>query len=137
MAVNKAIIAVQNVIILVCSRGLTLEDLGSQGMPSILKQRIALLFPESCNDERLSRLGVAKYHLFNEGTKFSRRRARNKVKAEIVFEPGGATPVAQGRSARIGAPRSKRRPRARSLRPKQCAAPFRRENGWHNTRWTR
>ena len=82
-AVNKAIIAVQNGIILVCSRGLTLEDLGSQ--PSVLKQRIALLFPHCSNDERLSRLGVAKYHLFNEGNKFSRRRARNKVKAEIVL----------------------------------------------------
>ena len=43
MAVHKAIIAAQNVIILVCSRGLTLADLGSQGMPSVLKQRIALL----------------------------------------------------------------------------------------------
>ena len=83
-AVNKAIIAVQNVIILVCSRGLTLEDLGSQGLPGVLKERIALLFPECCNDERLSRPGVAEYHLFNEGKKFSRRRAGNEVKADIV-----------------------------------------------------
>ena len=85
-AVHEAIIAAQNVIILVCSRGLTLADLGSQGMPSVLKQRIALLFSlDSYHDERLSRLGVAKYHLFNEGTKFSRRKARMKMKAEIVL----------------------------------------------------
>ena len=55
-------------------------------MPSVLKQRIALLFSlDGYNDERLSRLGVAKHHLFNEGTKFSRRKARKKRKAEIVL----------------------------------------------------
>ena len=78
-SVHDATQAVQNVILLVCCRGLTTKELGSQGMPVVLKQRIATLFPWSCNDERLSRLGVAKYHLFNEGVKF-RRRFRKKEK---------------------------------------------------------
>ena len=77
-SVQEAQQAVQNVIILVCCRGVTIEELVSQGMPTLLKQRLAFLFPGSCTDSRLSRLGTAKYHIFNEGVKFCRRPKRNK-----------------------------------------------------------
>ena len=77
-SVHEATQAVQDVIILVCCRGVTTEELGSQGMPKVLKQRLAFLFPGTCTDDRLSRLGTAKYHLFNEGVKFSRRPAKKK-----------------------------------------------------------
>ena len=75
-SVHEATLAVQNVIVLVCCRGVTTKELGSQGMPVVLKQRLAFLFPWSCTDDRLSRLGVAKYQLFNKGEKFSRRRRK-------------------------------------------------------------
>ena len=77
-SVREATQTVQDVIILVCCRGLTTEELGSRGMPQVLKQRLAFLFPEYYNTERLSRLGVAKHRVFNDGEKFSRRRARKK-----------------------------------------------------------
>ena len=77
-SVHEATQAVQDVIILVCCRGVTTEELGSQGMPKVLKQRLAFLFPGTCTDDRLSRFGTAKYHLFNEGVKFSRRPAKKK-----------------------------------------------------------
>ena len=79
-SVHEATQTVQNVIVLVCSRGLTIEELGHKGMPGVLRQRIATLFPGYCctDDRLLGRLGVAKYRVFNDGVKFSRRRARTK-----------------------------------------------------------
>ena len=53
-----------------------------QGIPAALKERISrVLRPATFEVRRRalsSRIGVAKYHLFNDGVKFSRRRARKK-----------------------------------------------------------
>ena len=84
-AVTPAMKPMQNVLMLVVCRGLTLEELGSQGLPVVVKERLAILFLGCMNEQILSRLGVAKYHLFNDGVKFSRRRARTKPKRDIHF----------------------------------------------------
>ena len=75
-AVNDAAVAVRNVLILVCTRDVMIEALNHQGIPAILRERILTAFQGCIRDHIYSDLGTAKYHLFNEGRKFSRRRAR-------------------------------------------------------------
>ena len=77
-AVREAERAVGDVLILVCTRDMMSEALRLQGLPAILTERILTAFHGCVKDNIFSALGVAKYHLFNEGMKFSRRRARQK-----------------------------------------------------------
>ena len=76
--VNKALRPVQNLIVLMCSRGLTQEELGHQGLPAVLKARFAHLFRRTVSEDICSRLGVAKYHLFCCPKKFSWRFRKPK-----------------------------------------------------------
>ena len=102
--VNKALIPVQNVIVLLCCRGLTLEELGHQGLPAVLKARFAHLLRRTLSEDIASRLGVAKYWLFCGPKKFSRRYRKPKVWAGA--SPGGDLPDVS--------PLSGARPRAKS-----------------------
>jgi len=88
--VNKALIPVQNVIVLLCCRGLTLEELGHQGLPAVLKARLAHPLRRTLSDNIASRLGAAKYWLFCGPKKFSRRYRKRKDRAGA--SPGGDLP---------------------------------------------
>lgn len=82
--VRQAARGVQNVLVLVCSQGLTHDDLGGPGIPKVLKARLRSAFGDiNCGvtENTLSRLGVAKYHIFNKGARFSRRQ-RKKISDE-------------------------------------------------------
>ena len=78
-AVREAEMAVREVLILVCTRNVMIEELSRQGIPAILKMRILTAFQGRIREHIFSDLGTAKYHLFCEGRKFSfRRRKRAK-----------------------------------------------------------
>lgn len=82
-AVRNAGNVMQNLVVLACSLELTAEEFATlqrQGLPDSMKARIASVLPGDAADDLMSRLGVAKYHLFTDGAKFSRRRARTKRK---------------------------------------------------------
>ena len=76
---SEEVRTMQNVIVLACSIGLTAEQLGGQGLPAVLRDRFASVLhehggvPKQAMEEYLSRLGTAKYHLFNPGVAFNRR----------------------------------------------------------------
>ena len=77
--VRNAVHMMQNLVVLACSLELTTEEfatLQQQGLPDSLKARIESVLPGDAADDLMSRLGVAKHHLFTEGAIFSRRRAR-------------------------------------------------------------
>ena len=86
---RTAIKSVSDVIMLVSCRTLTSEELASQGMPVVLKKRLLALFPWCREEERFSRFGDSKYHLFNDGGKFSRRWARIKQKVDVSMQQRG------------------------------------------------
>lgn len=102
-AVQEARHTIQNVMVLAASLGLTDDEfrqLGAQGMPTSLKARLSILLHMALGQlsvdaclSLLSRLGVAKYHVFNRGVKFSRRRRREK-KPNSAGEPN-AEPLAR------------------------------------------
>ena len=82
-AVRDAGNVMQNLVVLACSLELTAEEFATlqrQGLPDSMKARIASVLPGDAADDVMSRLGVAKYHLFTDGAIFSRRRARTKQK---------------------------------------------------------
>lgn len=82
-AVRNAVNLMQNIVVLACSLELTAEEfahLQRQGMPDSLKMRILSVLPNDV--DLISRFGVAKYHLFTSGARFSRRRARIKKKSD-------------------------------------------------------
>lgn len=82
-AVRDAGNVMQNLVVLACSLELTAEEFATlqrQGLPDSMKARIASVLPGDAADDLMSRLGVAKYHLFTDGAIFSRRRARTKQK---------------------------------------------------------
>ena len=82
-AVGDAEIAVRDLMILVCSRDMMAEAFRYQGMPDILKERIKTAFQGCIIREHIfSDLGTAKYHIFNEGRKFSRRRRKRAKEQE-------------------------------------------------------
>jgi len=79
----------QNILVLATSLALPDDDFAllrrSQGLTEALNQQLTNIlleaFPEASPRElelHLSRLGVAKYHLYTKGVKFSRRRKREK-----------------------------------------------------------
>ena len=82
--------ALQNVFILALCVGLDEEGLATmrqQGLPKELKALVHDVLTAATNEDSgdlhtllFSRLGVAKYHLFTEGHRFSRRKARVKEK---------------------------------------------------------
>ena len=77
-AVRKAVRCMQNILTLVCCRGLTPEELGHQGVPAPMRAKIATVCIKFMLDEEstIARCGTAKYRLFNDGRKFSRRRRK-------------------------------------------------------------
>lgn len=83
-AVRKAVRCMQNVLTLVCARGLTPEELGHQGVPVPMRANIVAVCRKFQLDEEgtIARCGIAKYRLFNDGRKFSRRR-RKKPKTRV------------------------------------------------------
>ena len=95
--------AIQNVIVLAASLCLSDEEfalLENQGLGSPLKQLLGGLLHQGYRDPTadeieilLSRLGVAKYHIFNEGKKFSRRKKR--VKNPKSADTPAAEPLAR------------------------------------------
>lgn len=80
--------ALQNVVVLALCFGLDEEGLAQvhgQGIPAPLKTLMKIVLQEATNESSgdlylllMSRLGVAKYHIFTEGRRFSRRKARIK-----------------------------------------------------------
>ena len=95
-AVGVLMQPLQNALVLAMSLGLTDADfalLHSQGLPPPLKTQVVSLFHQALREPTvdeienlMSRLGVAKYHLFNKGKKFSRRAKRQK-KAKSAEQP--------------------------------------------------
>ena len=84
-ALAEAVRMIQNVLVLACSREVALVDLRERGIPVALRARLAQVCREAmggatCDADALealiSRCGVAKHHLFCNGVKFSRRRAK-------------------------------------------------------------
>ena len=78
-AVREAEVAVRDMLILVCTRNMKIEELCRQGLPDILKVRILAAFQGRIREHIFSDLGTSKYHLFCEGRKFS-KRYRKKAK---------------------------------------------------------
>ena len=78
-AVREAEVAVRDMLILVCTRNMMIEELCRQGLPDILKVRILAAFQGRIREHIFSDLGTSKYHLFCEGRKFS-NRYRKKAK---------------------------------------------------------
>lgn len=70
---RQAARAVQDVVVLACAHGLRPEELRGQGMSVELKARIVNALGDASCKNLISRLGTAKYHLFNDGEKFCRR----------------------------------------------------------------
>ena len=103
-AVGVLMQPLQNALVLAMSLGLTDADfalLQSQGLTLPLKTQVVSLFHQALKEpteeemeKLISRLGVAKYHLFNDGMKFSRRGAR--VKKEKSAEEPKAEPLPVG-----------------------------------------
>ena len=77
-AVRRAVRSMQNILTLVCAQGLTLEELGHQGVPAPMKAKMTAMCIKLALDEGnlIARCGTAKYRLFNDGKKFSRRRRK-------------------------------------------------------------
>ena len=78
--VREADMAVRDVLVLVCTRDVMIEALNHQDIPAILKERILTAFQGCIRDHIYNDLSTGKYHLFNEGRKFSRRRARGRTR---------------------------------------------------------
>ena len=82
--------ALQHVFILALCVGMDEQGLASmraQGLPKEMKALVRRVLTQATNEDSgdlhtllFSRLGVAKYHLFTEGYRFSRRAARVKEK---------------------------------------------------------
>ena len=70
----------RDAVVLLCSDGIPVTELRAQGIPPDMKERFALLFPGE--DEQSARfraeLGVARYHVFADGKKWSRRPRKVK-----------------------------------------------------------
>ena len=83
-ALRAARRSIQDMLILVCVQGLTHEEyqiVRSQGLSVPLRARMDIWIPPSSHplgEGVLSRLGVAKHHLFAGDMQFSKRRARQK-----------------------------------------------------------
>jgi len=93
-AVRKAVRSMQNILTLVCAHGLTLEELGHQGVLAPMKATITAVCLKLAFDEAhtIARCGIAKYQLFNDGRKFSRRRrkpSKPRVRPENIALQSG------------------------------------------------
>ena len=73
--------ALRDLVVLQCAEG-SLEDLSQPGLPEELKNRLLAALPSAAQGDvltwYLSRLGVAKHHLFPSGIKRPRRAKRTK-----------------------------------------------------------
>lgn len=73
--------ALRDLVVLQCAEG-SLDDLSQPGLPTELKNRLLAVLPSDAQGDiitwYLSRLGVAKHHLFNHGRKMRRRAKRMK-----------------------------------------------------------
>ena len=91
--VRLAARTVQDVLVLACSQECWTHDMGGQGIPHKLRVRIQSAFgDDDVPEDLLSRVGVAKYHLFNKGIKFGRRPKRKDACKVSMPAAGGESP---------------------------------------------